>query len=98
MNKRGSLSLKKVLDAAGVTWDKLPSIQKYITPNGKNDLCYNWVMGYCQSKHCNRKHAPKEDVPDVFATGMIDLLQTGFDYMANVEGPAGSKRKSGGGR
>ena len=94
-NKRGNMSLRKVLDNANVTWDHLPSIPKFMAGK-RNNLCYNWVMGYCQLKSCTRKHAKKQDVPDAFAAGIVHMLKPGFDYMANVDVPAGSKRKADG--
>ena len=91
LNKRGNLALKKVVEAAGAQWDKFPTIPKYV--KNKDGVCYNWICGYCSDKNCRRPHAKKGEVDDVFASGLINMLNPGFCQLINEEGSVGSKRR-----
>jgi hypothetical protein len=72
------IQLGAVLRSAHLTFDNLPTLPKYML-NGRNTLCYNYVLGNCSSKFCNYRtnggHAPVEDITNDFANRMIQVLE-----------------------
>lgn len=64
-----SVQLKTLLKVSNVTKERLPTLPKYIR-NGKNGLCYTYILGKCQGKRCGKSpegHAPVGDITDTFA-------------------------------
>ena len=72
------IQLGAVLRNSNLTFNDLPTLPKYML-NGRNTLCYNYVLGNCSSKFCNFKnnggHAPVEDITNDFANRMIQLME-----------------------
>ena len=72
------IQLGAVLRSSNLTFDDLPTLPKYML-NGRNTLCYNYVLGNCSSKFCNYKnsggHAPVEDITNDFANRMIQVME-----------------------
>ena len=68
--------LRKVLEPANLSLDDLPKIGSYVK-QGRNTLCYNYVLGHCTTHFCNFKegHAPATDITDEFARDMIAKLE-----------------------
>ena len=72
------IQLGAVLRNANLTVNDLPTLPKYML-NGRNTLCYNYVLGHCSSKFCNFRtnggHAPAEDITNDFANQMIQVME-----------------------
>lgn len=68
---------------AGVTWDTIPRITAYVGTDGKNNLCYNYILGKCNPRYCHHRtgHAGVADITDEFAEALCAALQPGFDAM-----------------
>lgn len=73
------IQLGAVLRNSNLTFSDLPTLPKYML-NGRNTLCYNYVLGNCSSKFCNFRasggHAPVEDITNDFANRMINVMET----------------------
>ena len=102
LQKRGKLQLSKVMKSAGVTWEQMPIIPKYMKGDGTNELCYNFTYGVCtgagDGKACTRKHPQKGEVTDDFASTSMGLLHKGFEYLSLNHAPVGDKKRKAGGR
>lgn len=71
-----SVQLKTLLRAANLNEANLPTIPKYVV-NGKNTLCYAYVLGKCQGEICGKApdgHAPVAAVSDEFAWELCGML------------------------
>jgi len=84
-HKFGQLQLTRVMMLASVTWPEMPTIAKYMAGT-TNKLCYNYVLGRCTSRYCTHRagHAPIADVPETFASEIINCLKPGVDKMTEA--------------
>ena len=97
LHKTGRLQLGKAMKLAGCTWEQMPIIPTYVSPQNENSLCYNWALGRCGAKTCQRAHAPKEEIMDKFAYRIVQLTHQGFEsLMSTCDIGGGTKRKAGG--
>jgi hypothetical protein len=73
------IQLGAVLRNSNLSFSDLPTLPKYMV-NGRNALCYNYVLGNCTSKFCKFKnsggHAPAEDITREFSSRMCKVLET----------------------
>ena len=69
---------------AGVKWPEMPKLDKYM-PGTTNTLCYNYVLGRCNSRYCTHKtgHAPATDITTPFAHEVCTLLLPGIKSMTD---------------
>jgi hypothetical protein len=82
-----SVQLKSLLNAANLTEADLPVIPKYVA-NGRNGLCYAYVLGKCQGKMCGKAeggHAPVGDVSDDFANSLCGRLGSAVEHRMRTE-------------
>lgn len=80
------IQLGAVLRNSNLTFNDLPTLPKYML-NGRNTLCYNYVLGNCSSKFCNFRasggHAPVEDISNDFANRMIQVMEAPLENWNN---------------
>ena len=73
------IQLGAVLRNSNLSFSDLPTLPKYMV-NGRNALCYNYVLGNCTSKFCKFKnsggHAPAADITRDFSSRMCQVLET----------------------
>lgn len=84
-----SVQLKSLLKTAQLSEADLPTIAKYVV-NGKNGLCYAYVLGKCQGRMCGKfpkGHAPVADISDAFATELCGKLATAVAHRMATEPP-----------
>jgi hypothetical protein len=84
-----SIQLRSLLRAAGLSEGELPTIPKYMK-DGKNTLCYAYVLGKCQGKMCGKSpqgHAPASDIPDTFAKELSGRLRAAVEQRLAMEPP-----------
>ena len=75
--------------AANVAEEDLPSLPKYVS-NGKNGLCYSYILGKCQGKVCGRaqaRHVPAHELSEDFVTALCSRLAPGVEKRMAMEPP-----------
>jgi hypothetical protein len=85
-----SIQFRLLCKAAGVTERDLPTIPKYLE-NGRNGMCYSYVLGKCQGKVCGRAqngHVPVGEITDTFATELCAKLAPGVERRLATEPPS----------
>jgi hypothetical protein len=85
----GSVQLQSLLRVAGLSEAELPTIPKY-TKDGKNMLCYAYVLGKCQDKMCGKLphgHASALDITDTFAKELCGRLRAAVEQRLAMEPP-----------
>ena len=93
-----SVQLRSLLRVAKMAESDLPTLSKYMS-NGKNNLCYAYVLGKCQGKMCGRApqgHAPVGDIPDSFATDLCRRLSSAVEQRLSTEPPTAPGPYAGG--
>ena len=84
-----SVQWKTLLQTAGLSEQDLPIIPKYIK-EGKNGLCYAYVLGKCQGRVCGKYpegHAPASEVLDKFAVALKQKLAAGVAHRLATDPP-----------
>jgi hypothetical protein len=74
-----SVQLWLLCKAAGITDADLPTELQYVR-NGKNLLCYSYVLGKCNGKYCGRAadgHVPAGELSPSFVEKLCNLLRPG---------------------
>ncbi len=74
--KNAFVMLRQVLDHLGMTIDELPKLPAYVK-EGKNTLCYNYILGHCTSKFCafQAGHAPATALTEDFVRNLCQKLE-----------------------
>jgi hypothetical protein len=84
-----SVQWKTLLKAGKLTEAELPTIPAYVK-NGKNTLCYAYILGKCQGKMCGRApdgHAPASAISDDFAHALCGSLSSAVQHRLATEPP-----------
>jgi hypothetical protein len=84
-----SVQWKTLMQASQVSEGDLPTLPKYMK-DGRNGLCYAYVLGKCQGRICGRYpegHAPATDISDEFAQALCRALATGVEHRLATEPP-----------
>jgi hypothetical protein len=84
-----SIQLRNLLRAANITEQNLPTLPQYLE-NGRNNLCYSYILGKCQGRACGRAsngHAPASAISNEFAQTLCDLLAPGVQKRLATEPP-----------
>ena len=84
-----SVQFRNLLRAANVTEAMLPTLPQY-AKEGKNNLCYLYVLGKCQGKICGRAavgHVPALEIPDDFASTLCNMLAPVVEKRLATEPP-----------
>lgn len=87
-----SVQFRLLCKAAGVTEADLPTLPKYVA-NGRNGMCYSYILGKCQGKVCGRAqggHVPVGELSDTFATELCSKLAPGVERRLATEPPSTS--------
>jgi hypothetical protein len=82
-----SVQFRMLCRAAGVSESELPVEEKYVR-NGKNLLCYSYVLGKCNGKYCGRAqdgHAPATSLSPTFVEQLCQKLRPGVEARRNTE-------------
>ena len=91
IQKFGSVRLLQLLNSMNLTLADLPSLSSLASDT---TLCYNFVLGRCAHSGCQHKHVPQEEIPDEFATALVNLLQPSVtNFMTNGAPPPTFRRK-----
>ena len=90
------LHLKQVLDHSNMTFADLPTMTSYME-NGRNTICYNYILGQCTSQFCHYKkgHVPVEKISDTFADEMVAKLDIPFGQWGGVQAVAAAAKRAG---
>ena len=82
VQKFRSIRLLQMLSSLNLTLDDLPNIPP--TDGSTAAMCYNFVLGKCVHDGCQHRHVPAADVPDDFATKMVEILAPAIaNFMTN---------------
>ena len=89
------LHLKQVLDHSHMTFADLPTMEAFMA-NGRNTLCYNYVLGQCTSQYCHYKkgHAPVDKITEAFADEMVAKLDGPFNQWGGAQAVAAAARRA----
>jgi hypothetical protein len=82
-----SIQLRNLLRAANISEGSLPTIPKYLS-NGRNNMCYSYVLGKCQGRICGRAsggHVPVSEITDEFASSLCNALAPGVEKRLATE-------------
>ena len=90
------LHLKQVLEHSNMTFADLPTISAYMD-NGRNTICYNYVLGQCTSQFCHYKkgHVPVDKITEEFANEMVAKLDTPFNQWGGAQAVAAAAKRAG---
>ena len=72
-DEKGILSMKKVVNAAKTTWDKI----------GKGAICANYACGCCNFARCKAAHLYEREMPKGYAKFLYEELHPGVVYLIN---------------
>jgi hypothetical protein len=84
-----SMQWNTLHQTAGLGESNLLDIPKYVK-EGKNGLCYAYVLGKCQGWVCGKYpdgHMPASDISDEFATVLQQVLTAGIELQLTREPP-----------
>lgn len=84
-----SVQLKTLLLAGRVTEADLPTLLAYVV-NGKNTLCYAYILGKCQGKMCGKApegHAPASAISEDIARALCSQLSHAVEHWLATEPP-----------
>jgi hypothetical protein len=84
-----SVQFRLLCKVAGISEGDLPMIPWYVA-NGKNGMCYSYVLGKCQGKVCGRAqggHVPVGEISDTFASELCTHLALGVERRLATEPP-----------
>lgn len=93
-----SVQLRSLLRAARISEGDLPTIAKYMS-QGKNGLCYAYILGKCQGKMCGKSpqgHAPATEISDDFAKELCVKLAPAVEHRLAAEPPMTQGQYGGG--
>jgi hypothetical protein len=95
---KGSMMFGKILQAANIRWDELPTLPEFIDEKGRNMICFNHICGRCTFRPCRLRkgHVPPEKIPNEWAEGLWKKIEAGVRYNLRASGPsseAGSPSK-----
>jgi hypothetical protein len=93
-----SVQWKTLLKAATLTEADLRNLPSYVK-NGKNTLCYAYILGKCQGKMCGKApegHAPASAISDDFAQALCNSLSSAVEHRLSTEPPLTQGQYSGG--
>lgn len=95
LNNHPYLHLKQVLEHSHMTFADLPTMEAYMA-NGRNTICYNYVLGQCTSQYCHYKkgHAPVDKITEVFADEMVAKLDGPFNQWGGAQAVAAAARRA----
>jgi hypothetical protein len=82
-----SVQLRMLCKAAGITEGDLPTEAKYVH-NGRNGLCYSYVLGKCNVKYCGCMldgHVPAGDLSPTFVESLCNILRPGVEARKATE-------------
>ena len=90
------LHLKQVLEHSNMTFADLPTMSAYMD-NGRNTICYNYVLGQCTSQFCHYKkgHVPIDKITEEFANEMVAKLDTPFNQWGGAQAVATAAKRAG---
>jgi hypothetical protein len=82
-----SVQFRSLCRAAGLSEGDLPVEAKYVK-NGKNLLCYSYVLGKCNGKYCGRAqdgHVPASTLSPGFVEQLCQKLRPGVETRRSTE-------------
>jgi hypothetical protein len=89
------IHLAKILNASGKCQTNLPTLAKYVHPNGRPlpFLCWSSILGRCTFRECRflkeGGHLAATDITDDFADKCIDVIRKGVIALSNYGGTGG---------
>ena len=76
------MSIRNLMEAAGVTWDDMPKLPAAMLPNGGDGLCWTTLWGVCKfGQNCKFAKAHGVQVTDAFVDQVIAVLGPGVQVM-----------------
>ena len=84
-----SVQFRNLLRAANITEKALTTLPQY-TAEGRNNLCYSYILGKCQGRVCGRAavgNAPATALPNDFVQGLCSMLAPGVEKRLIMEPP-----------
>jgi hypothetical protein len=80
----------RVLKAANLSWENLPTLPGYVDDRGKNQICFTHICGRCTFRPCRLRkgHVPKEKIPDAWAEALWQLIAPGIRYNLQAMAPS----------
>ena len=93
-----SVQLRSLLRVAKLSEAELPTVPKFMS-NGKNTLCYAYVLGKCQGKMCGKSphgHASATDITDTVANEICAKLGPAVEQRLATELPMQQGQYGGG--
>ena len=84
--------LNRILKLGNLTINDLPHLDRFLV-DGRNNLCYNWVLGRCTGRRCSfiqsGGHVPADQITTEFAQEMVAKLTSPLAEFA----AAGKRRR-----
>ena len=92
IQKNNGTYLNALLTHCNISLDDLPKLTPDL--NGAHGICYNYVLGCCNMDGCQYEHLNARDIPDDFATELINKLRPGItEFTANGVPDAARRRR-----
>ena len=94
LQKFRRVQLTALMRQGNLTFDGLPTLPAY-TADGRNMLCYNYLLGKCNTRFCVNPngHARAADVTDEFAQQLMEKLNPAIQEFMATGGPRRDKRR-----
>ena len=80
--------------------EQLPAIRRYTLRNGRNNICFNHVLGVCPAgSKCRFDHVSRNEIDNAFCTRVIEVIDPGIEKVYKhgpkpwtLEGPGQQRR------
>jgi hypothetical protein len=83
------VNINRILAAANTRYEDLPTIPKYMTPQGRSTICWNSVLGQCTfGRNCNfhRGHVKSDEISQEFVDGVGNVIAKGVLHICKNNG------------
>ena len=93
IKKMQSVKLIQMLNHVNLTVDDLPTLPAGVS--GTNGICFNYILGSCPNPSCARidGHVAATDIPDDFATELLQKLRPAITEFMTNGAPRRPKRR-----
>ena len=94
----GNMMFGKILQAANVRWEDLPTLPDFVDTKCRNMICFNHICGRCIFRPCRLRkgHIPLEKISTDWAEAVWKTIETGIRYNLRAAAPgsdSGSPQK-----
>jgi hypothetical protein len=87
---KGNMMFSKILQAANVKWEELPTLPGFIDEKGRNMICFSHVCGRCTFCPCRLRkgHVSADKISIEWAEALWKKIEAGVRYNLQASAPS----------